>query len=63
MKSHKATSVNPIPIEVYKYGNSFIFKIQMVIILIESFSSSVMPALTLQTVLSSLFKMGGNSMR
>ena len=56
MKNHKATSVDPTPIEIYKYGDSAIFKLQMFNIFLESFSSSVMPALTLQTVLCSLFK-------
>jgi hypothetical protein len=59
MKNHKATSADPTPIEIYKYGDSAIFKLQMFNIFLESFSSSVMPALMLQTVLCSLFKGGG----
>ena len=62
MKNHKATSVDPVPIEIYKYVNSTKLKLQIFQLFSDCFNSSVMPEVTLQTVLCSLFKGGNKSL-
>ena len=62
MKNHKATSLDPIPIEIFKYIKTNALSTELSQLLTECWETSQVPEIFLVQIMTSLFKKGNRTM-